>query len=72
MRDESGRSGYLAVNVLSNQDIDDGLRHLVRERVLVGWYSWSWTDGGQWTLRPAYGGCVTYGRDDVTKYLPTK
>jgi hypothetical protein len=55
--------------LLTHADIDAGLRHLVREEVLVDWYSWTWADGGQWTLRPAYGGHVTYDRDDVTKYL---
>jgi hypothetical protein len=55
--------------LLTNNDIDDGLRHLVREKVLVGWYSRTWTEGRNWTIRPAYGGCVTYRRDDVTAYL---
>lgn len=55
--------------LLTNDDIDAGLRHLVREKVLVGWYSWTWTEGRNWTIRPAYGGCVTYRRDDVTAYL---
>jgi hypothetical protein len=55
--------------MLSNDDIDDGLRQLVSARVLVGWYSWMWTEGRHWTIRPSRGGCVTYGRDDVTAYL---
>ena len=55
--------------MLSNNDIEDGLRELVSARVLVGWYSWMWTEGRHWTLRPSRGGCVTYGRDDVTSYL---
>jgi hypothetical protein len=58
-----------AMALLTHADIEAGLRHLVREKVLVDWYSWTWTDGCQWTLQPAYGGCVTYDRDDVTKYL---
>jgi hypothetical protein len=54
---------------LTNDEIEDGLRDLVRAEYLVGWYSWMWTEGRHWTLRPAHGGCVTYRRDDVTAYL---
>ena len=57
------------MGLLSNEDIDEGLRQLVRENVLVGWYSCVWTDGRQWTVRPAAGRCVTYRRDGVTAYL---
>src|SRR3954451_14954312 len=65
-----------AMTSLTNDEIENGLRELVRAEYLVGWYSWMGIERRPWALRPGPGGhrpaegvCVTYLGEAVTAYV---
>jgi len=57
---------------VTRAEIDEACRELVRRKVLIGWYSFMWTDGRKWTLNPnSDDGTVTHDRLNMVAYLST-
>jgi hypothetical protein len=56
---------------VTRTQIEDGLRALVRARILYGWYSWRWSDGRRWTVCPPpdSGTTQTFTQEQVVDYL---
>lgn len=54
---------------MTREQIDEGCRQLVRQQILHGCYTWTWTDGRHWTICPREGRTRTYTRVEMIDYL---